>query len=382
MPFPPSLRNRMITLPAIVGACLMTAQAQDWKGRIVKEGDVTVVQNPKDPIHRGQVLGLKEDWTIGGKSATGDQALARPWCISVDKEGLLYILDIQDACVKVFDGTGTYVRTIGRRGQGPGEIGAAFSIMIPAKSKTLIFNDVGGRRLAFFSLDGMFQKNLPVRGFSDDPVIDSRFDIYIDSIDIRNHKESLKKMNPDMTAVLAEIFDQPLDESHNPFKARTRWILDPEDHFILGRATSYEFDIFDSRCVLSRKIRRDYDPQRVSKSDVDEFLKRGAPPGVNPTYDFSTHHAYYRSFFVDDQGHLFVQTWERTAGNAQDIHDVFDSQGRFVGRVAMPRHEDLINPTTRVLKKSKFYAIEPDDEGDNVVKSYSVTWLIPGEKGG
>ncbi|MGZ5440203.1 MAG: hypothetical protein ACXWFJ_10140, partial [Candidatus Aminicenantales bacterium] len=119
----------------------------------------------------------------------------------------------------------------------------------------------------------------------------------------------------------------------------------------------------------------------VSKADIDEFLKRGAPPGVNPTYDYSTHHAYYRSFFADDRGHLFVQTWERTAGNTQDVHDIFDSQGRFVGRVAMPRHEDLINPTARVLRQGKFYAIEPDDEGYNVVKRYSVTWLIPGEKG-
>jgi len=381
MPFPPSPRNRWITLLAIVAACLMSARAQDWRGRIVKEGDVTVVENPKDPISKGPALGLKEDWTIGGRSAAGDQALARPWCIAVDGEGLLYVLDVQDACVKVFDRTGAYVRAIGRRGQGPGEIGAAFSIMIPAKSKTLIFNDVGGRRLAFFSLDGTFQKNLPVRGLSDDPAIDSRFDIYVDSTDIRNRRESLKKMNPDMTAVLADIFDQPSEESHNPFKARTRWILDPEDHLILGRATSYEFDIFDSRGVLSRKIRRNYDPQKVSQADIDEFLKRGAPPGVNPTYDYSTYHAYYRSFFADDREHLFVQTWERTAGNSQDIHDVFDSQGRFIGRVAMPRHEDLINPTARVLRQGKFYAIEPDDEGYNVVKRYSVTWLIPDEKG-
>jgi hypothetical protein len=372
----------MMTLSAVVAACLMSAQAQNWKGRIIKEGDVTVVQNPKNPIYEGPALSLREDWAIGGKSATGDQALAKPWCIAVDEEGLLYVLDVQDACVKVFDGTGAYVRAIGRRGQGPGEIGAAFSIMIPAKSRTLAFNDVGGRRLAFFSLDGIFQKNLPFRGLFDDPVVDSRFDIYVGSTDIRNRRESLKKMNSDMTVVLAEIFDQPSDERHNPFKARPRWILDAEDRFILGRATSYEFDVFDSRGVLSRKVRRDYDPQKVSQADIDEFLKRGAPPGVNPTYDFSTHHAYYRSFFVDDRGHLFVQTWERTAGNAQDIHDVFDSQGRFVGRVAMPRHEDLINPTARVLKKGKFYAIQPDDEGYDVVKRYSVTWLIPGEKGG
>jgi hypothetical protein len=324
---------------------------------------------------------LTEEWAIGGEKPGDAASLARPWDIAVDDEGRLFVLDIQDACVKVYDAKGAYVRTIGRRGQGPGEIGAAFSIVIPRGSRTLVLNDVRGRRLVFFSLDGLFEKSLPLRGFTDSPVIDSRFDIYLGMRDVRNGRESLKKMDREMANALAEFYDRPAEESHDPFKARTRWILDGEDRLILGRATSYEFDLFDRDGRLRRKIRRDSDPPKVTQADIDEFLERGAPPGVSPTYNFSSRHAHYRSFFIDDQGCLFVQTWERTADKTRDVHDIFDAEGRYFGRVALPRHEDLINPTIRIIRNGRLYAIEPDVEGGSVVKRYSLSWIIPPGKG-
>jgi 6-bladed beta-propeller len=252
------------SLPSVVIAAVFAfatlAPAQTWNGRIVKEGAVTVVLNPREPIVKAPLIELKRDWTAGGETAAGRSGLAKPWDIALDDEGRLYVLDIQDASVKVFDPQGAYVRTIGRRGQGPGEIGAAFSIIVPWRAKTLIVNDVGGRRLAFFSLEGVFEKNLSLRGLTESPAVDSRFDIYLKTTDIRNSRESLNKMNADLTAVLARIFDEPVDESHNPFKPRTRWILDAQDRLILGRARAYEFEIYDSDGRLSRKIRREYSP--------------------------------------------------------------------------------------------------------------------------
>jgi len=88
----------------------------------------------------------------------------------------------------------------------------------------------------------------------------------------------------------------------------------------------------------------------------------------------ASRHAAFRSFFLDDHGRLFVQTWERTQDGRQDIHDVYDSEGRFFGRVALNVHPDFINPTPRILKNSKLYAVEVDEERYEVVKRYSVTW--------
>lgn len=50
----------------------LIAQSSPWKGTITTEGGVTVVKNPKEPIHKEPILSLKEDFAISG---AGDERL-------------------------------------------------------------------------------------------------------------------------------------------------------------------------------------------------------------------------------------------------------------------------------------------------------------------
>jgi len=54
----------------ILLASALAAQTPVWKGKIFKEGDVTVIQNPKEPIYKGNILSLKEELSIGGASSS------------------------------------------------------------------------------------------------------------------------------------------------------------------------------------------------------------------------------------------------------------------------------------------------------------------------
>ena len=125
-------------------------------------------------------------------------------------------------------------------------------------------------------------------------------------------------------------------------------------------------------------IRRQYVPVKVTDEDKKTYLKRSNPPGVSgpPKYPCPSVHAAFRSFFIDDLGHLFVQTWERTSDGKKDIYDIYDPEGRFFGRIALNVHPDFINPTTRILRDNKLYATEVDEEGYEIVKRYSVVWKI------
>ena len=49
-----------LTLLAFLTAAAASGQDK-WKGTIVKEGEVTVVRNPKEPLYKIPVLELKED---------------------------------------------------------------------------------------------------------------------------------------------------------------------------------------------------------------------------------------------------------------------------------------------------------------------------------
>jgi len=88
---------------------------------IVKEGDVTVVKNPKEPLYQTPILELKEELSLGGPEAQGEYAFGQIADLVVDDAGSFYVLDGRSSHVKVFDASGRYVRTIGRAGQGPGE---------------------------------------------------------------------------------------------------------------------------------------------------------------------------------------------------------------------------------------------------------------------
>jgi len=82
-----------------------------WKGTIVKDGDVTVIKNPKKPLYPTPVLELKEELSLGGAEAQGDYAFGQIRGLTVDDAGAIYVLDYKDSHVKVFDAEG---RLIGR----------------------------------------------------------------------------------------------------------------------------------------------------------------------------------------------------------------------------------------------------------------------------
>ena len=357
-------------------AAVQGDQSPIWKGTITKEGDVVVIKNPKEPINKEPVLSLKVDFTIGGAQAKDEYALALPTSLAVDKKGELFVLDSKESHIKVFDDSGKYVRTIGRPGQGPGEIGAAWSISLPRGSNELAFRDISNRKLTFFSLEGMFLRSIPLRGMIAGIKTDSQGNAYVSATEFGpgQSMDTLKKMSADMSRVLAEISSRPEDDSHNPFAPREYWVVDARDRLIFGEGKTYEIRYYDPAGKLIRKVLRAGGLLKVTQKDIDEFADRKTPAGINPVYNYSSHHGAYRSFFVDDLGHLFVQTWERTPDNRQDIHDIFDAEGRFIGRVPLNRHADLINPKVRLIQSGKYYAIEPDAEGYEVVKRYSIVW--------
>ena len=134
----------------VVFAAAVAEQKPVWKGTIAKEGDVIVVKNPREPMNRSPILTLREELKIGGSEAKGESALSRPYDIACDNEGNVYVLERSESVVKVFDKSGKYLRTIGRRGQGPGEFNFPVSLSVfPGKQEFYC----GDRHVAFAPRD-------------------------------------------------------------------------------------------------------------------------------------------------------------------------------------------------------------------------------------
>jgi len=91
---------------------------------------VVYVQNPKDPMFDVPILGLVEELRIGEMETHPEYLFARISSLAVDNEKNIYVADGMENHIKVFSPEGLNLRTIGRPGQGPGEIGRVDKIFI------------------------------------------------------------------------------------------------------------------------------------------------------------------------------------------------------------------------------------------------------------
>jgi len=364
------IRFGVVLFMLLMFLAFLACTQPSWKGTIAKEGDVTVIKNPKEPIYKTPVLELKEDLSIGGPDAQGEYAIGQIMDVVVDEVGAVYVLDYKNSHIKVFDQAGEFVRTIGRKGQGPGEFEIPVMMSLVRTHGELAVQQVT-RRMSFFKTDGTFLRYLL---FKDLRAIlglcDSKGQIYISEgrPGDEGSRYFIKKLAADGT-VMATLGDSPAPraDKYNPFMPVGKFKIDSNDDFVYGYPETYEIQFFRaSDAKVFKKILCDYEPVAVTAEERAE--QETAAKGRGIVLDFSKFHPAYRGFFLSDIGHLFVETFEKTK-DGKVIHDIFDPEGRFIGRM-------LLRPYGISILKDKYYAREEDEDGYQYVKRYAVTWLV------
>ncbi|MBM4117737.1 hypothetical protein FJ251_08330 [bacterium] len=69
-----------------------------------------------------RTIALERLWTIGGESEAEGEVFGIILDLAVDREGRVYLLDTRLSELRVFSPDGEYLRTIGREGEGPGDL--------------------------------------------------------------------------------------------------------------------------------------------------------------------------------------------------------------------------------------------------------------------
>ena len=103
---------------------------------------------------RGEHIELIEDLVIGERGDDGNYRLYDAAGPVVDSEGNFYVLDAGNYRAQVFDASGEYVRTLGRQGQGPGELTQPRAVVIAGDR--IVVLDSGNRRYSAWTLDGEY----------------------------------------------------------------------------------------------------------------------------------------------------------------------------------------------------------------------------------
>lgn len=355
----------LILFPAFSGP----GRQVKWKGTIEKEDGVTVVRNPKDPIHSEDVFSVEEELCIGKAEGRDEYTFSRLWYLAVDDQENIYALDQGETRVKVFDKKGVFLRAIGEKGEGPGELLHPNNIFITDRNQLVIEDFI--RNLTYYSLDGQFLKaQTTAKIFPVGILMDSWSRVFA-LININKPEKSGKEI---------VLFDENLGYQKtiisfprpkpNPqvlelFQPDINWALSNDNNLVISSEEDYELKIFNAQGGLVRKILKEYEPVRITEEDVKQRVRK-VPEGrklVIPKYFPSIH-----SLIADDEGRVFVHTYEKS-GEGEYVNDVFDSEGRYITKISL---KDCL----QVWKKKKLYSIEEDREGFQVIKRYKTIWDI------
>jgi hypothetical protein len=130
------------------------------------------------PAPKSLRLELKEVMSIGWPDGDDHYIFYRPMDVEVNQAGEIYVLDGKKFSILKYDRGGRYLLSMGRHGQGPGEMGLCMDMTLDSRGNVLLFN-LENTRISKYSPDGRLLEETkldftPFFGF-----VDSNNNIYI-----------------------------------------------------------------------------------------------------------------------------------------------------------------------------------------------------------
>ncbi len=363
---------------------LVLALAEDQNIKTVD--GVIVVSNGKKPTSLpGQPtrLTLTEELTVG-LSNNPDESFADVSYLAVDAEGKIYCLDIKDQKIKVFDKNGKFLLAIGKQGQGPGEFGLAVGIQI-TRDNLLMVEDNAIRRLTLFKPTGEYVRNIPMADKMNlvSLLLDAQGnylgrELVVDKSNGKMFFEAKKfdqNLKPLFTLDKIEypIPDPGSKAKMNYLEMKSAYQFDPAGNIYYGRNQTYDIKVYSPEGKHIRTIEKEYDRIKITQQDIEGAIAATAAkmPGVNyrDLFAFPEYYPPYDSFILDEQGRLFVRTYNKDETEGGVVADVFDAEGRFIAQF-------ITKSDLKLFKKNKAYGVEVTADGFWVVKRYAVTWKV------
>jgi hypothetical protein len=355
----------------------------------IYEDGVEVVLNQLEPYKlRGEPshLSLKEETRIDfEKEEYSALDLARPSFVEADSRGNIFIVEsVPDSeyFIYKFSPEGTFVNKFGHKGQGPGEIQWIWDLVIDRTDRVLI-SDPNASKLLEFDTDGKFIKETKIPHILSEeiPLLNGNY------LARRRAKDSsegsrwyLCLFNSDFEEIKKlDSFDM---SAYAPFKQNPgtmisfHWKVAGDRIFIGNEQRAYDLWIFNLDGTLLRKIRKEYKPVPYPEEFRRQTKEIGArEPALNlvPLKEMPP----FNSFFSDDEGRLFVMTYEQGASPDEYIHDVFNKDGVLVARVPLGRYGIMgraLNPLRATAKKGRFYRLRFKENGYPEMIVYRMAW--------
>jgi hypothetical protein len=105
---------------------------------------------------------VTQDLALGVDSGAPELQFGRIGDMAVSPNGNIAVIDQLNFVVRVFDSRGTFVRSVGRQGRGPGELSRQANGIFWLGGDSLLVLDPGEHRMTVFAPDGTVASTLPL----------------------------------------------------------------------------------------------------------------------------------------------------------------------------------------------------------------------------
>lgn len=325
----------------------------------------------------GEPATLTEDLRIGALESDEDAyMLGRITELVPDGEGGVYAFDDRVPAIRHFNAEGTYIKTIGAQGSGPGEYEDIILGMDHLPDGRLIVRDPRNRRFTMYTRDGEFSEQWGLDSglyTSRAMYVDRQGQVYARIVTSRPQQDQ-----PFETGLLRlDGSGLPVDTLHAPsmpgdelppsgfFSVGVVWDLHPDGYVVVGRSDAYAIELRkpEGTLVLQRDLERvelnseeraEWEAVREWQIETQgQFMSQLPPPtpSVKP---------FYRSIYAGEDGSIWVRRYveavkhDRAGEPAPPegappprtwrepvVYDVFQDDGTFLGEVHVPEGVSL-----------------------------------------
>jgi hypothetical protein len=141
----------------------------------------------------------------------------------------------------------------------------------------------------------------------------------------------------------------------------------------------YEVWMYDLEGDLQRKIKKEYEPVLVSEEYKKRFMKpyERAPEEMRKKIYFPEFLPPFQFGFTDDEGRIFVMSYEKGEKPREYIYDLYNTDGIFIGRRNLRNYGQYGNSEFPLFAKAKnglLYCIQEKESGSKEFIVYRIKW--------
>jgi hypothetical protein len=308
----------------------------------------------------GQEVITKEEVTFGKGTAFSEVS-----SISQDSRNNVYVLDSRECDIKVFDDRGNFRRTIGKKGQGPGELFVPVSMEINKKDEIIVYC-LGNHRISLFRTDGTLIREFSTaklpRLFSIRYVTDGIFVGYVSYSYGESKIDELLVLDESMEtrARIIKLENKADNRGIDIYAPLIRYSVIGEKEILWGNWLDDKVFISGVRGDIRETIPLQFKPKEITDSDKALIIKtRFGDQRPEQEVIFPEYFPRFFSFLVSGDAVFFLTSERGTpAGHYYFLMKRGDKTFRKI----------FLNPDPLIFRDGTYYSTSEDEQGNPVVK--------------